>query len=109
MTDQNTNEVALAQQIGHLTGEIRTMHQAILTSLEHLREDMRRVETASNARIDRLDDKLTARLDTVNTQITDLQTEDKRIIAKVARIGAFGGGAGGALVAGMVELLKRMN
>ncbi|MCQ8116139.1 hypothetical protein [Methylomonas rosea] len=108
MSDPN-NEAALAQQIGHLTGEIRAMHAAVLASIEHLREDMRRVETSSNARIDRLEDKMTDRLDAVETKIGDLQSEDKRIIEKVAKIGALGGSAGGALVAGMVEILKRMN
>lgn len=107
MSEQN-NEAALAQQIGHLTGEIRAMHAAVLASIEHLREDMRRVETSSNARIDRLEDKMTDRLDAVETKIGELQSEDKRIIEKVAKIGALGGGAGGALVAGMVEILKRM-
>lgn len=109
MTDQNTNEAALAQQIGHLTGEIRAMHAAVIASIEHLREDMRRVETSSNARIDRLEDKMSSRLDSVEDKIGELQSEDKRIIEKVAKIGALGGGAGGALVAGMVELLKRMS
>ncbi|MDT4329798.1 hypothetical protein RPD76_07740 [Methylomonas sp. MV1] len=109
MTEQHNNDAALAQQLGHLTGEIRAMHQAVLASIEHLREDMRRIETSSNARIDRLEDKMSDRLDVVEGKIGELQSEDKRIIEKVAKIGALGGGAGGALVAGMVEVLKRMS
>lgn len=107
MSEQN-NDANLAQNIGHLTGEIRVMHQSIMSSIEHLREDMRRIETSSNSRIDRLEDKMDDRLDAVETKIGELQSEDKRIIEKVAKIGALGGGAGGALVAGMIEVLKRM-
>ncbi|WFP51394.1 hypothetical protein PL263_05035 [Methylomonas sp. EFPC3] len=108
MTEQNNNEAALAQQIGHLTGEIRAMHAAVLASIEHLREDMRRLEDTSNKRIERLEDRLSGRLDAVETKIGELQSEDKRIIEKVAKLGALGGGASGALVAGLVEILKRV-
>lgn len=107
MTTQS-NEANLAQQIGHLTGEIRAMHASISASIEHLREDMRRIEEASTKRIERLEDKMSVRLDAVESKINELQVEDKRIIEKVAKLGALGGGASGALVAGCIELLKRL-
>lgn len=98
---------ALIKGFGELTGEMRAMHHTFSSSLNAMREDIRRIETASNERSNRLEDSLVKRMDSIGTRVTNLENEDKRMIEKVASLSALGGGVGGALAAGLVELIKR--
>lgn len=102
------NEITVAQALGQLTGELRVMHQSLTASIEVIRNDLHRIEDASNERMTQMEDRLTSRINNMGGRITDLETEDKRLIEKVAKLSAVGGGVGGALAAAAVELIKRM-
>ncbi|MDO8939412.1 MAG: hypothetical protein Q7U98_09640 [Methylicorpusculum sp.] len=102
------NDTAVAQALGQLTGELRVMHQSLTASIGVIRSDLRRIEDASNERMTQMEDRLTSRIDSMGGRITDLETEDKRLIEKVAKLSTLTGGVGGALAAAAVELIKRM-
>ena len=129
----NNNEVSNAQimhSIGQLTGSVEAMHTGLTARIEDIRKDIDRLDKASNARMDRIEDNLTKqitdqgksinkRIDglegSVNekfkglgTRVTALEQEDKKMIEKVAKLSAVGGGVGGALAAALVEIVKRM-
>lgn len=129
----NNNEVSNAQimhGIGQLTGSVEAMHVGLTARIEDIRKDIDRLDKASNARMDRIEDNLTKQIaaqgevinkridgleENVNqkftslgTRVTSLEQEDKKMIEKVARLSAFGGGVGGTLAAGAVELIKRL-
>ncbi len=130
---KNNNDVSNAQimhSIGQLNGTLNAMNQGLTARIEDIRKDIDRLDKASNARMDRIEDNLKSQIDTqgesmgkridglektvsekisgLGTRVTALESEDKKMIEKVARLSAFGGGVGGALAAGAVELIKRL-
>jgi len=115
MTDTDN----IMRSIGQLTGSVETMHQSLTARIGDIKEDIRRLDGASNERMNRMEGSLTRqiteqgeainkRVDGLETRVSDLEKEDKGMIREIAKFSAMGGGAGGALVAAAVELLKRM-
>lgn len=105
----------IMRNLGELTGMVRTMNESQTRRLEDIRADIARLEKTSNDRMDRMEgglnrriDEVGKRLDGLGTRVTSLESEDKRIIEKVAKLSAMGGGVGGALAAGLVELIKHI-
>lgn len=127
MNDEQVNKIM--QGIGELNGSVRVMQQGLTARIEDIRADIRRLDEASNNRMDRIETNLTQqiatqgevlnrridvldktvgdRISSLGTRVTSLENEDKKIIEKVARLSAIGGGVGGALAAVVVELIKR--
>ncbi|PAS94122.1 MAG: hypothetical protein BSR46_17470 [Candidatus Dactylopiibacterium carminicum] len=60
------------------------------------------------AQIGQVRDDVNKRIDILGSRVTNLEAEDKKLIEKTAKLGALGGGVGGALAAAAVELIKRM-
>ncbi|WP_435626946.1 hypothetical protein [Candidatus Ferrigenium straubiae] len=127
----NNNEVNNAQvmhSLGQLTGAVHAMQQGLTARIEDIRSDIRRAEEAQSDRMDRIEDSLGQRIENVEAnvgqritdlsetinqridglggRVTNLEAEDKKIIEKVAKMSALGGGVGGALVTAVVELIK---
>ncbi|WP_237560245.1 hypothetical protein [Ferriphaselus sp. R-1] len=120
----------IMRSIGELTGSVQALHQGLTARIEDMRADIRRLDQASNDRMNRIEDNLTDKIkdqgDGINkriddlelnvgdkikglgTRVTALENEDKKIIEKVAKLSALGGGVGGALAAAMVELIKHI-
>lgn len=133
MHDEINKDVSNAQimhSIGQLTGTVQAMHQGMTARLEDMRADIRRIDMATNDRMNRIEDNLSKQIDAqgdafntqighlekavgdritgLGTRVNTLETEEKRVIEKVARLSAMGGGIGGALAAGVVELIKHL-
>lgn len=131
--DNQQDGVSNAQimhSIGQLTGSVQALHQGLTARIEDIRDDIRRLDKASNDRMDRIEDNLATqiadqgvalnkridgleknvgdKISGLGTRVTALEAEDKKIIEKVASMSALGGGVGGALVAAAVEVLKRI-
>ena len=131
--NKNTGDVSNAQimhSIGQLTGTVQAMHQGMTARLEDMRHDIRRIEQTSKEQMNRVEDNLARRiaeqgeemnkrmdgLETsvgekitgLGTRVTALENEDKKIIEKVAKLSAVGGGVGGALAAAIVEIVKHI-
>lgn len=126
--ENGVGNAQIMHSIGQLTGTVQAMHQGMTARIEDIRIDIRRMEESTNDRINRVEDNLSnhiseqgtainMRIDglennvndkfkSLGTRVTALEAEDKRIIEKVASIGALGGGLSGALAAGLVELIK---
>lgn len=129
----NNNEVSNAQimhSIGQLTGSVQALHQGLTARIEDIRADISRLDRASNERMSRIEDNLAKQItdqgESINnringletsvnekfkglgTRVTALEQEDKKMIEKVSKLSAVGGGLGGALAAAAVELIKRM-
>lgn len=109
----------IMHSIGQLTGAVQAMHQGLTARIEDIKSDIRRMELAQSERMDRIEDSLGQRIDnletsvgkridSLGTRVSNLEAEDKRLIEKTAKLSALGGGAGGALAAAAVELIKRM-
>lgn len=105
--------------IGQLTGAVQGMQQGLTARIEDIRHDIRRIEQAQNERLDHVEANLAGqisqlredvnkRIDGLGGRVTNLEAEDKRLIEKVAKVSAIGGGVGGALAAAAVELIKRI-
>ena len=108
MGDQTNNETAIAQALGQLTGKLDILHQGLTADIKAIRDDLHRSEDRINQRIEKLEDNINKRIDSMGSRVSNLEAEDKRIIEKVAKLSAFGGGVGGALAAAAVELIKRI-
>lgn len=133
MATNNNNEVSNAQimhSIGQLTGSVQALHQGLTARIEDIRADISRLDRASNERMSRIEDNLAKQItdqgESINnringletsvnekfkglgTRVTALEQEDKKMIEKVAKLSAVGGGLGGALAAAAVEIIKRM-
>lgn len=106
MTDQDKN---LANSIGQLSGELRVMHQATMDAIKVIREDVRRMEDSTRENMQHLETRINDKIDGIGTRVLSLENEDKKIIEKVAGLSAIGGGVGGALVSGILELIKRIH
>ena len=109
----------IMHSIGQLTGAVQAMHQGLTARIEDIKSDIRRMELAQSERMDRIEDSLGQRIDnletsvgkridSLGTRVSNLESEDKRLIEKTAKLSALGGGVGGALAAAAVELIKRM-
>jgi hypothetical protein len=109
----------IMHSIGELTGAVHAMHQGLTARIDDIKADIRRMEAAQGERMDRIEDGLGKRIDGLEisvgkridglgARVARLEEEDKRLIDKTARLGAVGGGVGGALAAGLVELIKRL-
>ncbi len=109
----------IMHSLGKLTGAIQSMHQGLTARIEDIKADIRRLDSASNARMDRIETNLTSkihehseitnkRIDGLGERVLALEKEDKTMIREIAKYSAMGGGASAALVAGVVELLKRL-
>lgn len=120
----------IMRSIGELTGSVQALHQGLTARIEDMRADIRRLDQASSDRMNRIEDNLTDKIkeqgDSLNkriddleanvgdkikglgTRVTALENEDKKIIEKVAKLSALGGGVGGALAAAAVELIKHI-
>lgn len=114
-TDDRRDNSQVMHSIGELTGAVREMNAGLTRRINDIREDIQKLDRATNERMNRLEAGLNRRIDDVSsglkslgTRVTNLEAEDKRIIKDVARMSAMGGGVGGALVTGVVELLKRL-
>lgn len=133
MSDNKNDSVSNAQimhSIGQLTGTVQAMHQGMTARLEDMRHDIRRIEQTSkeqmnrvednlakqiteqgevmNKRIDGLEKSVGEKITGLGTRVTALENEDKKIIEKVAKLSAVGGGVGGALSAAVVEIVKHI-
>lgn len=122
MANDQPNSADTAQimhSIGKLTGAVESMHSGLTARIEDIKDDIRRLEKAQGERMTRIEENLTAqigqvrddvnkRVDSLGTRVTSLEAEDKRLIEKTAKLSALGGGVGGALAAGLVELIKRL-
>lgn len=108
MSENNNDMTAVAQAIGQLNGQLQVLHQSLTDAIGVIRDDLRRIENSSNDRLDKLENNLNKRIDSMGGRITALEAEDKRMIEKVSKLSALGGGVGGALAAAAVELIKRM-
>lgn len=128
-SDRRDNSQVM-HSLGQLTGAVNAMHQGLTARIEDMRDDIRRLDQASNARMDRIEESLGRQISTqgevtgkriddlennvngkiagIGTRVTNLEAEDKRLIEKTAKLSALGGGVGGALAAAAVELIKRM-
>jgi len=109
----------IMHSIGQLTGAIQSMHQGLTARIEDIKDDIRRLDKASNTRMDRIETSLVGkirdlgvstdkRIDGLGERVTSLEKEDKAMIREITKYSAMGGGASAALVAGVVELLKRI-
>lgn len=109
----------IMHQLGLLTGSLEAMHQNITAQVAEIKSDIRRMDSESKAQLNRLEDGLLKqiadnreavdrRIDGVDVRISDLEKEDKGLIREIAKYSAIGGSASGALIAGAIELMKRV-
>lgn len=118
-TDDRRDNSQIMHSIGQLTGAVHAMHTGLTARIEDIKGDIRRLEQAQSERMTRIEDNLGQRIDNLETsvgkridglsnRVTNLEAEDKKLIEKTAKLGAIGGGVGGALAAAAVELIKRI-
>lgn len=109
----------IMHSIGQLTGAVHAMHTGLTARIEDIKGDIRRLEQAQGERMTRIEESLSSqinqvredvnkRIDGLGTRVTNLEVEDKKLIEKTAKLGALGGGVGGALAAAAVEIIKRI-
>lgn len=119
MSTTPTDHAQVMHSIGQLTGAVHAMHTGLTARIEDIKGDIRRLEQAQSERMTRIEENLTGqinqvredvnkRIDGLGTRVTNLESEDKRLIEKTAKLSALGGGVGGALAAAAVEIIKRM-
>ena len=114
-----TETAQIMHSLGQLTGAVTALQTGLTARIEDIRHDIRRIEATQSERLDRVENNLSGqidqlredvnkRIDGLGTRVTNLEAEDKRLIEKVAKLSALGGGIGGALAAGMVEIIRRI-
>jgi len=119
VNEPKSDNAQVMHSIGQLTGAVHAMHQGLTDRINDIKGDIRRLESAQSERMTRIEENLSAqigqvrddvnkRIDGLGTRVTNLESEDKRLIEKTAKLGALGGGIGGALAAGVVEVIKRL-
>ncbi len=128
--NDNVSNAQIMHSIGQLTGTVQAMHQGMTARLEDMRHDIRRIEQTSKEQMNRVEDNLAKQINEqgevmnkriegleksvgekitgLGTRVTALENEDKKIIEKVAKLSAVGGGVGGALAAAVVEIVKHI-
>lgn len=99
---------SISASIGELTGEIRVMHQSTMDAIRVIREDLRRMEDSTRENMQHLENRIDSKIDKIGDRVSDLEAEDKKTIEKIAKHSAVGG-IGGALVAGIIELINRIH
>lgn len=126
MSDPTERPLALEQSgailhaLGRLSGEVHSMHQSNTKRFDDLKADIARLERSTGERITRVEqafaqqlrdqgDRIGENVKSLGTRVTNLEGEDKRLIEKVARVSAVGGGISGGLITGVVELLKHLS
>lgn len=118
--DDRRDNSQIMHSIGQLTGAVHAMHTGLTARIEDIKGDIRRLEQAQGERMTRIEESLSSqitqvredvnkRIDGLGTRVTNLEAEDKKLIEKTAKLGALGGGIGGALAAAAVEIIKRIN
>lgn len=123
--NERRDDSQIMHSLGELTGAVREMNVGLTRRIDDIRADIAARDRASKERMDHMEEGLNRRIDEVSgqvhemgggigkridslgTRVTSLEAEDKRIIEKVAKLSALGGGIGGALAAGLVEIIKR--
>lgn len=119
MNEPKNDNAQVMHSLGQLTGAVNAMHQGLTARIEDIKGDIRRLEQAQGERMTRIEENLTGqinqvredvnkRVDGLGTRVAILEAEDKRLIEKTAKLGALGGGVGGALAAAAVEIVKRL-
>lgn len=125
--NDNVSNAQIMHSIGKLVGTMEAMNQ----NVAEIRSDIRRLDQTANDRLLRVEDNLAKQISDqgeglnkridgleksvgdkisgLGTRVTALEAEDKKIIEKVAKLSAVGGGVGGALAAAAVEIIKRMS
>ena len=109
----------LLMSLGKLTGAVDAMNDSLGARIADIRSDIARLEAAQNGRMDRieaalgerinhLENNIEKRVDGLDSRVSDLEAEDKRMIALTAKLAATGGIVSAMLVAGAVELAKRL-
>lgn len=117
--DDRRDNSQIMHSIGQLTGAVQAMHTGLTARIEDIKGDIRRLEQAQGERMTRIEDNLTGqinqvrddfntRIDGLGSRVSNLEIEDKKLIEKTAKLGAIGGGVGGALAAAAVEIIKRI-
>jgi t-SNARE complex subunit (syntaxin) len=117
--DAPINNGQIMHSIGQLTGAIQAMHQGLTARIEDIKDDIKRLDNASNMRMDRIEESLVRqiheqgdstnqRIDGLDKRMGDLEKEDKLMIREITKYSFMGGSTSAALVAGIVELLKRI-
>lgn len=99
--------------LGKLTGMVETMHQSMTIRIEDIRSEIRRIDRSHSEGMRRLESAISEsekrtnkRIDEVCDRVMVLESADKKLSEKVAYLAAGGGGIGGILAAGIVELIK---
>lgn len=115
--ENNNNE--LLREIGKIAGKLDALDQGLAQRIGDLRDDMLRIHREQSEAIARLrfevrqmivdsEARTDKRIDDLNRRVGKLEDAEKMMIQKIAGTSALGGGAGMALVAGGIELLKRI-
>lgn len=103
---------ALNSSIATIHSEIQRLDKSSVERLDrvedHLSDKIKDQGVAINKRIDDLEVNVGDKIKGLGTRVTALENEDKKIIEKVAKLSALGGGVGGALAAAAVELIKHI-
>ncbi len=118
-SDAVTDTGAILHAIGEMRGEMRVLNQQNSERYETLRRDIQRLEESINDRITRVEqsfasqlrdqtDQIGRRIDSLGSRVNNLEAEDKRLIEKVAKVSAMGGGLTGGIVAGAIEIIKHL-
>ncbi|MBI5918988.1 MAG: hypothetical protein HY849_06405 [Nitrosomonadales bacterium] len=128
--EKQAEDVSNAQimlSIGKLVGTVEAMN----SSIAGIRADIQKLDQTSTDRLHRVEDNLSDKIKEqgeslhkridglesnvnekikgLSSRVTDLENEDKKMIEKVAKLSAVGGGVGGALAAAAVEIIKRVS
>ena len=123
MAEENENKnvitIRIMHELGQISGKLETMDKNMSSRMDMMRDDMlrayqehagaiadlrqevKKMITESEMRTDK-------RLDELTERIEKLESEDKRLIEKVAGAATVGGGVGGTLVMAGMELIKRL-
>lgn len=120
--DENNRDaitIRIMHELGQISGKLETMDKNMSSRMDMMRDDMlrayqehacaisdlrqevKKMITESEMRTDK-------RLDELTERIEKLESEDKRLIEKVAGAATVGGGVGGTLVMAGMELIKRL-
>lgn len=122
MAEENERDaitIRIMHELGQISGKLETMDKNMSSRMDMMRDDMlrayqehagaisdlrqevKKMITESEMRTDK-------RLDELTDRIVKLESEDKRLIEKVAGAATVGGGVGGTLVMAGIEILKRL-
>lgn len=109
MSDNNNTSADVLRSLGRLEGTLDNLAKGLTANMQEIRADIRRLEDTSNAKMDRIEAVINRRMESIETRVTNLEEEDKKLIEKTAKVSGVGGAIGGALATAMVELIKRIS